>query len=277
MKLIVMGPAGRMGRDMARIAHAGPGITLSGGVGPGGRDYIGRDLGLVIGLGKKLNIPVSDSLTSVIRDADVVADCTAPAAAMAALDVCIRHRIPFVSGTTGFTPEQKQAFADAGNSIPVLWASNTSRTMQLLFDLVRRAAGQMTDQVAGQTGTDQIGTGADIDIMDIHDNQKPDAPSGTALEIADIISRETGLDPEQAAFGRKGFERRKPGTLAFTSIRSGGEPGSIRVMFGLENESMTLSARVHNMETYARGMVDAARFLHGKPPGLYTIREAMGL
>ena len=264
MKLIVMGPAGRMGRAMARIAHAAPDIILAGGVGPPGRDYTGRDIGLVIGLGKTLNMPVSDSLTPAIQDADMVVDCTTPAVALAALDECVRHRTPFVSGTTGFTRPENQAFVKAGESIPVLWASNTSRTIQLLFDLIRRAAGGM----AGQ---------ADIDIMDFHDNRKPDAPSGTALEIAGIISRETGLDPEKAAFGRKGFELRRPGTLAFTSIRSGGEPGSIRVMFGLENENMTLSARVHNMETYAGGMIDAARFLLGKPPGLYTIREAFGL
>lgn len=261
VKLIVMGPAGKMGRAMAKIATARPGMELAGAVGPAGRDYIGRDMAWVCGLDRETGISVSDNLESVIHDGDMVVDCTGRDAAMAALDICARRNTAFVSGTTGFSREDMEAFKRAGERIPVLWAGNTSRMVRLLFRLIEAAARALPEQ-------------GDIDITDIHGRDKADAPSGTSLEIANILEKTLRLDREKDTFGRQGNGVRKKGSIAFNSVRSGNEPFSIGVSFGFEDECLELKARAHNMNTYARGMIDAALFLEGKPPGYYTIGQA---
>jgi 4-hydroxy-tetrahydrodipicolinate reductase len=260
MKTIILGPAGKMGRAMVASAHVRPDIELIGAVGPGGRGYIGKDIGLVCNLGSLINLNIHDCLEVIIDQCDVVLDCTMPQVSMQALECCVTHRKAFVSGTTGFSDDHKLAFERAGKAIPVLLAANTSKIFNLLFDLVKDAASK-------------IGRHADIDIIDMHDNMKLDAPSGTSKQIAEIISKELEFKSKDYTYGRNGIGKRKPNSIAFNSIRSGGLPGSIKVIFGHENERMELSAHVYNMDTYANGMIDAGLFLLGKRPGLYSMKE----
>ena len=243
---------------MVKSVHADSGMELMGAVGPKDRDYIGDDTGLVANLGRKLGVPVSDNLEEIIDHCDLVLDCTQPETAMDALNLCIRYNKAFVSGTTGFTDEQREAFKAAGTHIPVILAYNTSRMMHLLFDAVRQVAATM-------------GARADIDIVDIHDRGKPDAPSGTAKEIAGIVCEELGT--HHFTYGRKGMGIREDNSIAFNSIRSGGYPGAVKVIFGFDDEQLTLSGQVFNMDTYAKGMIDAGLFLNGKSPGFYDLKE----
>ena len=208
MKTILLGPAGKMGTAMARRALENPNIELVGAVGPEGRDYIGKDLGLVCRLGKLLNMPVHDRLEAIIHQGDLVLDCTQPEVSMQALQCCVRHKTPFVCGTTGFSEDQKQAFTKAGESIPVILAANTSKLFNLLFELVNAAASR-------------IGRQGDIDIIDLHDNRKLDAPSGTSRQIAEMLSETLDYDHGHYTYGRKGMGIRKPNSIAFNSIRSG--------------------------------------------------------
>ena len=260
MKTIVLGPAGKMGRAMIACAHQHPDIEIVGAIGPAGRAYIGEDIGLVCHLGKLLNLPVHDRLETIIRRCDLVLDCTTPQVSIQALGCCVKHRKAFVSGTTGFSDDQKTAFERAGESIPLILAANTSKLFNLLFELVEEAASRM-------------GRHSDIDIIDMHDNLKMDAPSGTSKQIAEIISGRLYYKRDDYTYGRKGMERRKPASVAFSSIRSGGLPGAIKVIFGLENERLELAAHVYNMDTYAEGMIEAGLFLSGKGPGLYSLSE----
>ena len=262
VKVIVTGPTGKMGKAMVRSAFGNPRMTVVGAVGPAGRDYIGSDIGMVCGLGKALGIPVTDSLDAVIGECDIVMDCTRPEVSLRALECCVRNSKAFVSGTTGFTEEERAAFADAGRSIPVILAPNTSRMINLMFELIREAAAR-------------IGHRADIDIIDTFDRKKLDAPSGTAKDIAGIVSEELGYDSKDYTYGREGMGVRKERSLAFNAIRSGGEPGSVKVIFGFEDEKMELSAHVYNMNTYADGIIDAALHLEGKDPGLYDFKDVL--
>ena len=110
-------------------------------------------------------------------------------------------------------------------------------------------------------------------LIDMHDNMKLDAPSGTSKQIAEIISKKLDFINKDYTYGRNGIGKRKANSIAFNSIRSGGLPGSIKVIFGYENERLELSAHVYNMNTYANGMMDAGSFLVGKRPGLYSLKE----
>lgn len=264
MNVIIMGPAGKMGQAMASSVCDHPELELYGAVGPKGRNYIGRDLGVVCGLPETTGVLVCDDLEAIIPGCDLVLDCTCPAAAMHALELCIKHKKAFVSGTTGFTREQKERFDTAGRDIPVILAYNTSRMMNVLFNAVRQVAAR-------------IGARADIDLIDTHDNKKPDAPSGTAKEIADIISEELEHQNREFTYGNKGMEPRKENTIAFHSIRSGGYPGAVKVIFGFEDEHMELSGMTYNMNTYAQGMIDAGVFLKDKPPGTYSLKQVFNI
>lgn len=264
MKTIIVGPAGKMGTAMAARALGSPNIELVGAVGPEGRDYIGKDIGLVCRLGKMLNIPVHDRLEAIIHRCDLVLDCTHPQVSMQALQCCIAHKTAFVCGTTGFSDDQKQTFEQAGESIPVILAANTSKLFNLLFDLVNEVAAR-------------IGRQGDIDIIDMHDNMKLDAPSGTSRQIAEILSETLDYDRGDYTHGRNGMGIRKSNSIAFNSIRSGGLPGAVKVIFGFENERLELAAHVYNMDTYADGMIEAGLFLVRKKPGLYSLKEAFNL
>ena len=259
MKVVIMGPVGKMGMAMVQHAFRHPDIELAGAVGPKGRDYIGKDVGWVCGLGEDIHLPVEDDLAQIISGCDVVLDCTNPETAMAALGICIHHKKAFVTGTTGFSKEEKLRIIDGGKSIPVILADNTSRLFNLLFGILREVASK-------------IGSQADIDIIDIHDRNKPDAPSGTAKQIAQIISEELNYDDQGFTYGRRGMGRRKEKSIAFSSIRSGGYPGAVTAVFGLEDERMELSAHVYNMNTYAKGMIDAGLYLKGKGSGFYDLK-----
>jgi 4-hydroxy-tetrahydrodipicolinate reductase len=260
MKTIILGPAGKMGSAMVACAYVRPDVELIGAVGPRGRDYIGKDIGLVCNLGSLINLNIHDCLEVIIDQCDVVLDCTMPQVSMQALECCVNHRKTFVSGTTGFSDDQKRSFERAGEAIPVLLATNTSKIFNLLFDLIKDAASKIDRQ-------------ADIDIIDMHDNIKLDAPSGTSKQIAEIISKELEFKSKDYTYGRNGIGKRKANSIAFSSIRTGGLPGSIKVIFGYRNERMELSAHVYNMNTYANGMIDASLFLVGKKPGLYSLKE----
>lgn len=162
--------------------------------------------------------------------------------------------------TTGFRTAETDELRRAGESIPVLLAGNASRMVRVFYDLIRGAA-------------KALGRESDIDIIDIFDRKKLDSPSGTSQEIADIVVDELGFNAFDFTYGRQGLGVRKEKSLAFTSIRSGGHPGTVKVVLGLENEKMEIAAQVYNMKSYARGMIDAALFLEGKEPGFYQIEN----
>jgi 4-hydroxy-tetrahydrodipicolinate reductase len=263
INLLIVGPNGNMGRALVKAAAEHPRIAVVGAVGPKGRDYIGVDLGLLVGLGKRIGARVFEDIRLVIDESDVVLECTKPAVSMDVLEACLKHRKAFVTGTTGFSEEQAREIRDAGAVIPVLRASNASPIVHLLYELIRLV-------------TREVGGEADIDVVEMHHSRKLDAPSGTAREIGGIIAEELGLDLDEVAeYGREGSGARASPSIQFNSIRSGGVPSTHKVVFGFTNERLELSHQVYTRDAFAGGLIKAVLFISSKKRGYYTLEAAL--
>jgi 4-hydroxy-tetrahydrodipicolinate reductase len=263
VKVIIMGPNGKMGRAMVQSASKNPNIKIIGGIGPKNREYIGMDLGPLVGLAKNIGAKVFHDIKDIIEKCDVVLDCTQPEVSIQVLEICKQYKKALVTGTTGFSKAERKQLEASGKRIPVLHASNTSTMVHLLFSLVKIAA-------------KQIGIEADIDIIEMHGNTKADAPSGTGLEIAEIISKELGWNlNEIAEYGRKGKGLRPAHSINFSSIRSGEIPSSHQVIFGVGHERLELTHHAYNMKPFAEGMIEAALFISEKSPGCYDLNQVL--
>ena len=265
MKVIVVGCHGQMGQPICRFVDEREGMELVGGVGPAGRDYIGRDLGQVAGLGRDLGIPVADDLASVIDECDALIDVSSVEQCLETLDLAVEHGKALVTASTGFTPEQFERFEAAGARIPVIFKCNTSKMVNVMLALVETAARALADE-------------CDIEIIDQHDRDKLDAPSGTAVIIGTMIAelKGTTLD-ELAEYGRGGHGARKPGGVGFHSLRAGDITSDHKVYFGGLGERLEITHYSYSDDCFARGAVDCAQFLDGKPAGVYSIQDVFGL
>jgi 4-hydroxy-tetrahydrodipicolinate reductase len=263
MKLIVVGPNGKMGKLITQIASGRDDLTLVAGVGPKGREYIGKDLGQVAMLGRDLGVSVTDNLSSVIEECDVIIDFSTREMGMKVLDLAVKHKKGVVCGTTGYSVEEMQCFRNAGSEIPVLYAANTSKLVNVMNKLLEIAA-----QVIGEE--------ADIEILEMHDRWKKDAPSGTSKEMGEILAHTLGKNLEDiGVYGRQGVSPRENGTIGYHSLRAGNIPSSHTVYFGLMGERMEITHHSYNWECFARGACDCAAFLEEKGPGFYTIKDVL--
>ncbi len=265
MRLVLSAPAGKMGRLIVREALLRPdAFTIVGAVGNPDRDYIGKDISAAAG-GPVVGAPVSGDIEEIIDTCDGVIDFSSPVVSMDILAACVRHRKPLLIGTTGFTSEQEAAIAEAADSIPLSESHNTSRAVNLIYDLLR-------------TISHAVGKESDIDIIDMHDNRKPDAPSGTAKVMGRVIAESLGLEWEEAVrFGQPGDGPRKPNEINCHSIRSGNISSSHTVIFGMMGERIELTHHAYDYTTFARGALDGILFLAEQKPGLYDSRTILGL
>lgn len=194
---------------------------------------------------------------------DVLIDFSAPDALRASLDRAISAAVPLLIGTTGLIEEHDSLIADAAKIIPILRAPNTSLGVALLTDLTERAA-----RVLGPDDWD-------IEIVEAHHKKKADAPSGTALHLGSAVERGRDMDAKEE-LGRAGVGlSREPGSIGYAAIRGGTVAGDHDVMFLGPDERLILSHRAESRAIFARGALAAARFLHGKPAGLYSMRDVI--
>ena len=196
-------------------------------------------------------------------DGDVLVDFSAPAALGESLRRAVSSGIPILIGTTGLDTDADRPIAEAARQIAVLRAANTSLGVALLSELVERAAAV-------------LGPEWDIEVVEIHHRMKADAPSGTALALGESAARGRGwaLNAER---GRDGIGlKRHSGAIGFASLRGGTVAGDHDVMFLGPEERLILSHRAENRMIFARGALAAARFLVGKPAGLYSMRDVIG-
>ncbi len=193
---------------------------------------------------------------------DVLIDFSVPAALRQSLDRAIAAAVPVLIGTTGLGPDADAMIADAAAKVPVLRAANTALGIAVLADLVERAA-------------KVLGPAWDVEIAEAHHRDKADAPSGTALVLGEAAAAGRGT-PLNAEAGRDGADaRREPGAIGFASLRGGTVAGDHDVMFLGPDERLVLSHRAESRMIFARGALAAARFLVGKPAGLYTMRDVI--
>jgi len=267
IRAVVTGAAGRMGSQIVRAVRDSDDFQLVGATERPGTAAIGLDAGLAAGLGM-LEVPVADSLEKALRQAgkvDVVIDFTTTEASMRHAATCVEHGTALVVGSTGFTPEARAQMAAAAQKIPMVMAPNMSIGVNLLI----RVAGEIAEV---------LGPDYDVEILELHHRHKIDAPSGTALRLAEVVAEKLGRDPTtDVAYARKGNIGERPhGQIGVQTLRGGDVVGEHTVMFIGEGERLELTHRATARDQFANGAVRAARFLHGKPPGLYTMGDVLG-
>ncbi|HWB48814.1 MAG TPA: 4-hydroxy-tetrahydrodipicolinate reductase [Stellaceae bacterium] len=261
----VIGCGGRMGRMLIAEIAGSEGCALAGGTASTGSGYLGSDLGELAGVGP-LGLAAGSATGDLLRASDVGIEFSTAAATAAHAALAAEIGTPLVIGTTGLSAVETAAVHDAATRIPIVWAANTSLGINLLLGLV--------EQVAARLGPDW-----DIEIMEMHHRGKADAPSGTALALgrAAAAGRETRLDAV-AQRGRDGITGpRRSGDIGFAALRGGDAVGDHHVIFAGAGERLELSHRATNRAIYAKGAVRAARWVVGKPPGLYGMKEVLGL
>lgn len=265
MKIIVIGPRGKMGKLITQTAAFREDMELTAGIGPKGRDYIGCDLGTVSMIGRELGVPVVDNLECAIDNCDVIIDFSTKEMSMNVLKLAVSHKKALVCGTTGFTSEEMQCFYEASSHIPMLYAANTSKLVNIMNKVL---------ELIAQTAGNEL----DIEILEMHDQWKKDAPSGTSKEMGEIMAHALGKElSDIAVYGREGDSPRKKGTIGYHSLRAGNIPSSHTVYFGAMGERLEITHHSYNWECFARGACDCAAFLAGKAPGFYTIKDVLNL
>ena len=216
-------------------------------------------------MGKAIAAAVAEEPGFIIDQdhGDVLVDFSAPAALQASLDRAVSAGVPILIGTTGLDDLASERIATAAKEVAVLRAANTSLGVALLADLVERAA-------------KVLGPDWDIEIAETHHRMKADAPSGTALALGEAAARGRGnqLETERARLGT-GLNRQR-GSIGFASLRGGTVAGDHDVMFLGSDERLILSHRAENRMIFARGALAAARFLVGRPAGLYSMQDVIG-
>jgi 4-hydroxy-tetrahydrodipicolinate reductase len=265
MKIAVTGAAGRMGRELIRAIHAQEGCTLGGALEQEGSLALGQDAGLLAGLGK-LGVVITDDPLDVFVKVDAVLDFTVPAATVEFAGLAANARIVHVIGTTGVNAEQDAAIVAAARHATIIRSGNMSLGVNLLTALTRKVA-------------EALDADFDIEVLEMHHRHKIDAPSGTALMLgrAAAEGRSVKLD-DVSVRSRDGHTgARKRGDIGFATLRGGSVVGEHSVIFAADGERIELTHLAADRGIFARGAVKAALWGRGKPPGLYSMMDVLGL
>jgi 4-hydroxy-tetrahydrodipicolinate reductase len=261
-KLAVIGAAGRMGRRIISLAAESGEFDIVAAIEKPDHPDIGKDAGLTAA-GAALNVQINNNWPPA---ADVAIDFSQPPVANHTIDCCTKNNIALVLGTTGLSPDQQGKLKDASKKIPLLYATNMSIGMNVLFSIVGKAASLLGDEY-------------DTEIIEQHHRFKKDAPSGSALTLAENICKATGKKfPDCLVHGRSGKETlRQKGTVGIHAVRAGDIVGVHSVLFSTVGETVTLNHTAHSRDTFAQGALLAAKWLIGKKPALYSMADVLGI
>lgn len=264
-KIIVMGVTGRMGSRIASLSNEYEGLKLSGAVEIKGHESVGKDAGLAIGT-DEMKVTITDSLESVINEADVVIDFTSAASTLQHIKIADDNKKAMVIGTTGLSKEEIEKIKSYTNNIPVVFAPNMSVGVNLLLKVLQDIARTLGDDY-------------DIEIVEAHHRLKKDAPSGTAMKMAQVIADAVNRNLEEVAvYERKGLigERTKK-EIGIQTLRGGDVVGEHTVFFYGLGERLEITHKASSRDTFARGALKAALWISGKKPGLYDMQDVLGL
>jgi len=261
-KLAVIGAAGRMGRRIIALAHESDQFDIVSAIDREGHPEMGKDAGVLAGIGA-LGVSLAETCTS---EANVAIDFSLPEATDNTLKQCLENDISLVLGTTGLDSEQRARVEKAAGTIPIVFATNMSVGMNVLFSLVGKVAAMLGEEY-------------DIEIVEEHHRFKKDAPSGSALTLAEKICEATDRDfPGSLTHGRSGKDAlRQKGAVGMHAIRAGDITGVHSVLYGTIGETITLNHRAHNRDMFVQGALKAAKWLVGKKPGLYSMTDVLGI
>ncbi|MCB1406553.1 MAG: 4-hydroxy-tetrahydrodipicolinate reductase [Rhodobacteraceae bacterium] len=263
--IVVNGVSGRMGRMLVQVIAASDKARLSGAIERPGHDWVGRDLGEMLG-GAANGVIVSDSAQAALQGAQAVIDFTAPAATLALAEVAVGLGVVHVIGTTGFAPEDLAVIARLAQKGVIVRAGNMSLGVNLLTALTRKVAAALDTEY-------------DIEIVEAHHRHKVDAPSGTALMLGEAAAAGRGVSLADAAVrARDGITgARETGSIGFAVIRGGDIVGEHDVIFAAEGERIVLRHVASDRAVFARGALKAALWAQGRDAGEYDMAAVLGL
>lgn len=265
MKIGIAGCAGRMGRMIVETVLATDGATLSGGTESPGSNAVGEDVATLAG-GQPCGIAVNDDPSILFAASDVVIDFTSPEATVRHAQLAATHGTALVVGTTGMQPADLEILERAARSVPVVQAANMSVGVNLLLGLAHQVASI-------------LGESYDIEIVEMHHRHKVDAPSGTAIALGRAAAEGRGVELETVSQrvrdGLTGARRR--GDIGFATLRGGDVVGEHTVVFAGDGERIELSHKATSRSVFAHGAVRAAVWAAGRSPGLYPMRQVLGM
>ncbi len=263
IELIVCGAAGRMGRRIIALAAEQADVRLIAALEAPGSEWIGRDSGALAAI-ESNGIAVADNYAAVAQAGTVTVDFTSPDASMRHLEAAARTGAAIIVGTSGLSHQQRDQLSELAKNMPTMLAANMSIGVNVLLGLVEQAAAQLAE--------------FDCEIVEIHHNRKIDAPSGTAIALGETAAAARGLDPKKALLSARAgvVGARSKDEIGVVALRGGDSPGEHTVMFVGTGERIELTHRALSRDCLAAGAVRAARWLCGRAPGLYSMRDTLG-
>lgn len=265
-RIAIAGASGRMGKMLIEAVLAAPDCELAAALVPYGEPLVGQDAGAF--LGKATGVVVSAEARSALSDAKAqfLIDFTRPEGTLAHLAVCRELGVGMVIGTTGFNDVQKQQIADAGRDIPIVFSANMSVGVNVVYKLLELA-------------TKALQPDYDIEVIEAHHRHKVDAPSGTAIQMGEVIAKSIGAPLQDLAiyerYGHTG--ERKPGSIGFATVRGGDIVGDHTVMYAGVGERIEITHKSSSRATYAQGSLRAVRYLAAHKAGLFDMQDVLGL
>ena len=260
-----MGVAGRMGRSIFHLLNAENDVQIVGATEIGNHSEIGNDIGLVSGEGE-IGVPITSRIEDSSSDADVIVDFTAPSSTLSNARYASSNGKAMVIGTTGLTTEEKNELQELSAGFPCVFSPNMSIGVNVMFEATKRLA-------------EILGDDFDVEIIEAHHKHKVDAPSGTALRLGEAAAEGLNRDFNSVArFERHGaIGERQEKEIGIQTIRAGDIVGEHTVMFCDAGERIELTHRAMSRDNFAKGVVRAVKWVPGKPAGIYTMKEVLGI
>jgi 4-hydroxy-tetrahydrodipicolinate reductase len=244
VRIIISGISGKMGLRIGALANQDKNFEIAGAVEASSSPVVGKDIGEILAV-RKTGKKVETDFNKIVSTCDVLIEFTAPLATLEHLEIAVKNKKAVVIGTTGFSKDEVEKIEEASKKIPIIFSPNMSVGANLMF--------KITEEVARALGEDY-----QAEIVETHHDQKKDSPSGTAKRLGEAVSKIKGKTPP------------------IHSIRLGDTVGDHTVIFAGKAERIELTHRAHSRDAFAKGSLDAARFLTGKKPGLYTMADVIG-
>ena len=265
INVIVAGAAGRMGCRLVALIKDSTVLTLAGAIEGKGHRALGDDAGETAGCGHA-GLPITEDLGAHLDRGEVVIDFSDPEATLQHLRMVVQHRRAMVIGTTGFSAPQLEELKSLACQVPCVLSPNMSVGVNLVYKVISEMAKTLGDEY-------------DIEVIEAHHRLKKDAPSGTALKIAEVLAKAVSRDLNQVGvYARKGLiGERKKGEIGVQTIRAGDIVGDHTILFGGMGERIEVTHRASSRDTFAGGALRAARWVVQQPPGLYDMMDVLSL
>lgn len=265
VRTIIAGAAGRMGMRLVALTKETNGLLLSGAIEMREHPALGKDAGDIAQIGKT-GILLSKDLPRSLAESDVVIDFTSPASCLTNLQQVVQGSKAMVIGTTGFSDQELATLKTLAKQVPCVFSPNMSVGINVLVNTIGKIA-------------KSLGETYNIEVIEAHHNKKKDAPSGTALKLAEALAAGMEWDlKEVGVYARHGITgERNVREIGMQTIRAGDIVGDHTILFGGPGERIEITHRAHTRDTFARGALRAAKWVVQQPPGLYSMSNVLGL